>query len=590
MVRKSYINAGNVIKLCRVCLTQSNNVMYELSSDIVLDDIKENHIPILEALEKVVAKKVLESGELPQYICPICVSMLKMTFKFVCQFEETQKKLMKKLGKSTDELLKDGPSHGVKSDMSDSDQKNDLATVEIIYRENKFDLKNVIVVEEENEEETNYRAFLKNLGQEVSASFARKSKRKPDAQPYSDNVVSIYVTDSENGVLPIKELKIDDDTNTIDYVILDDDDKKYNDDSVQSSSDMEDNGIEYIKIETQEDDFIETLIIENDEADDIEINKENNTLKFLNVHDVIDSLIIERTDDDDDAKEKVNNVDHPRAKKVIKVGKKRKEIVEKKFEDRIIMGPADKNEDVGKERSEEDEIFEREVQFPCELCKKIFPHKTALRAHVRRSHCPKDKQYTCEICGYKTKTRSGYVHHKNKHFGKKFTCEVCSKTYYTRAVLKVHMGTHVNKRQHLCNVCGKGFNYANALAAHRRTKLQVRVLRRYIPHAKLVEASPAHPHWREALHLQLLQQGVLLEGELQCHENIHTGFRPYHCKHCMKGFTKTHNLKLHLLSHTGPHGCEICGKSFIEMSILSMHYKIAHKNLLEREDEDEEQL
>lgn len=56
MARKSYLNASKMIKMCRVCFTQSNNVMFGLSEDIDLDGT--NEISILDALEKVVSAKV----------------------------------------------------------------------------------------------------------------------------------------------------------------------------------------------------------------------------------------------------------------------------------------------------------------------------------------------------------------------------------------------------------------------------------------------------------------------------------------------------------------------------------------------------
>lgn len=57
MARKSYLNASKMIKMCRVCFTQSNSVMFDLTEDMDLDGA--NEIPILDALEKVVSAKVI---------------------------------------------------------------------------------------------------------------------------------------------------------------------------------------------------------------------------------------------------------------------------------------------------------------------------------------------------------------------------------------------------------------------------------------------------------------------------------------------------------------------------------------------------
>lgn len=292
----------------------------------------------------------------------MCISILKMSYKFVIQFEATQNKLRKKTGI----YPAYGPPepNGLIEDVSLS-EKEDAAPVEIIFGEQKFNLMDVLIVEEPEKEQCNFKGFLKNLGQEVSATFAEKSNNKIALEEHNEDAVSIYMALNEN-VLPVKELKIDDDTNTINCIVLEEDDLK-------EDTEEADN-IEYIEIETSDKD--------------------------------IESLIV-KIEDDSNEKDKENEETVP--KQVIKRPTKRKKIIKERISDgMIIMEPLNSEKQVEKPKFEsEDDIFEREMQFPCELCKKIYPTKRSLRAHIKRTHFPKPCQYTCEICGYQNNTRSG---------------------------------------------------------------------------------------------------------------------------------------------------------------------------------------
>ncbi|KAJ8918981.1 hypothetical protein NQ315_016885 [Exocentrus adspersus] len=547
-LRESYLNAGKLIKMCRVCLTHSNNVMFSLTDYLDLDD--SNEVPILDALEKVVSTKILINENYPQCICPMCMSMLRMSYKFIIQFEKSHNWLnsSSRIDQSStyEHELPHSPFNKLEyeDDEHSVQNKSNESPVEIIIGKQKFSLNDLLIVEEpEKEDRNNFNGFLKNLGEEISATFVDKSTSKTPSERQCEDAVSIFMALNENNVLPVRELKIDDETNTINYIVLEDNSDKDVESKSEEDGELRDEGIEEyqdmecIKIETSDKD-IESFIIKV-EGGGNERDKGNETV----------SRTIMR-----------------------KPTKRKKIIVERESDGVIIMEPletGESNEAPQEEPENEDEIFEREIRFPCELCKKNISDKAS-------------NEGAC------------YVHHRLKHKGKQFVCEVCNKTYYTRAVLKVHMATHVNNRQHLCSVCGKGFNYPNALEYHMRLHTGEKRYKCEYCGEQFRMPNSLKRHIRthtgeKPYKCSFCQRAFSSRGEVQCHENIHTGYRPYHCKFCGKGFTKTHNLKLHLLSHGGPHKCDFCGKSFIQLSILAMHCKIAHKNLIQTLEEEEDE-
>ncbi|KAK5650831.1 hypothetical protein RI129_001860 [Pyrocoelia pectoralis] len=155
----------NIKRLCRVCLTESTKM-------VKLDTNFENRYSptytIHEALQRALGVKVVLDEQYPSSICAVCSSLMRICYDFKLQFENSQELLRKYLGKNDAIIAPLEESNSVQ--------------VELISNRGIYDLKDVVIVEEEEPHAPNYDGFLKNLGREISASYVNNTDEYVDTE------------------------------------------------------------------------------------------------------------------------------------------------------------------------------------------------------------------------------------------------------------------------------------------------------------------------------------------------------------------------------------------------------------------------
>lgn len=116
---------------------------------------------------------------------------------------------------------------------------------------------------------------------------------------------------------------------------------------------------------------------------------------------------------------------------------------------------------------------EESLEFPCNLCTKVFFKLNQLTRHSR-TH-PENKTHKCNICQKLFAQGSHLIDHLNRHKGvRPHVCTVCNKAFQQSSTLKDHMRTHSDEKPFLCSQCGKSFNNASNLRQHVKRHLDIK--------------------------------------------------------------------------------------------------------------------
>ncbi|XP_055842241.1 zinc finger protein 808-like isoform X2 [Episyrphus balteatus] len=169
----------------------------------------------------------------------------------------------------------------------------------------------------------------------------------------------------------------------------------------------------------------------------------------------------------------------------------------------------------------------------CDICKTILLTPSSLRKHKLRMHrqmsSRKTTLFECNICNEKYESQLLMLQHRKQHTevmkkieemtiidrsGEKvaYVCKICAKTSNNKFRHEEHLRIHTKEKPYKCEKCGIGIATSNAMAHHMRTHENITF------ECNVCDASYRH------------------KKSLKKHLKLHTGEKPFGCRHCDKRF------------------------------------------------------
>ncbi|XP_026674129.1 zinc finger protein 62-like isoform X2 [Ceratina calcarata] len=223
---------------------------------------------------------------------------------------------------------------------------------------------------------------------------------------------------------------------------------------------------------------------------------------------------------------------------------------------------------------------------------------------------PTTDNLKCDICNKSFKTSFQLLRHNRlKHAREEdittrnFPCDLCPKRYPDQNSLARHRKTHTGDRPFQCLECHKNFPTSTALRRHMTLhNSQSRPLpciycgRRFVDKASLVKHEQSHLAGDQRTHTcDVCHKSFLHATDLSLHKKYHDPDKKFDCEVCGREFNRLNNLQRHMMVHQQQGAnqeilsCDVCGITYKFMSSLTRHMVTTHMNPEKLRQQAEEQ-
>ncbi|XP_016912545.1 zinc finger protein 62 isoform X1 [Apis cerana] len=223
---------------------------------------------------------------------------------------------------------------------------------------------------------------------------------------------------------------------------------------------------------------------------------------------------------------------------------------------------------------------------------------------------PTTDNLKCDICNKNFKTSLQLLRHNRlKHAREEdittrnFPCDLCPKRYPDQNSLARHRKTHTGDRPFQCLECHKNFPTSTALRRHLTLhNSQSRPLpciycgRRFVDKASLVKHEQSHLAGDQRTHTcDVCHKSFLHATDLSLHKKYHDPDKKFDCNVCGREFNRLNNLQRHMMVHQQQGAneeilsCDVCGITYKFMSSLTRHMVTTHMNPEKLRQQAEEQ-
>lgn len=191
--------------------------------------------------------------------------------------------------------------------------------------------------------------------------------------------------------------------------------------------------------------------------------------------------------------------------------------------------------------------------FKCNDCDATFDVDRALETHRRKAHT----EFTCKLCDKVYKSSRTLLRHVQGHSGlRKFKCdyENCGKSFVSQHNLTSHRRVHSTERNYVCELCGYRSRYRDALIVHRRTHtgekpFKCQTCSRCFASKSLLNEHQAMHSTERPYKCDKCEAAFSRPKALYHHKHLHLGIKKFKCKICNNAYAQAAGLSAHMRGH-----------------------------------------
>ncbi len=175
----------------------------------------------------------------------------------------------------------------------------------------------------------------------------------------------------------------------------------------------------------------------------------------------------------------------------------------------------------------------------CKICQLAYENTEALKVHMNKHHRITKQLYVCEFCAkefYGARSLRKHIErHKSQISGDKFRCNECAFETFIEVYLRNHKNRHhpdpSKTRMLYCDQC----NYKNSLQKNLTRHIWDKHKQPRKPKEHICTWEGCNKSFSRPAHLK-------------AHMCIHTGEKPFTCKHCEYSAIQQNSLMVHMKS------------------------------------------